>query len=160
VSGVEVRPLSRLPASTERASRSEAAASLRLVILFEWRGPFSNADVERLHAEAFGHEPNDVDWHGQLDRHSLGWVCARDDEGLVGFVNVAWDGAGHAFIVDTIVAARARRQGVGSRLVAIAVERARAAQCEWVHVDFEAYLTPFYIAACGFQPTSAGVIRL
>jgi ribosomal protein S18 acetylase RimI-like enzyme len=160
VSGVEVRPLSRLPASVERASQSEAAASLPLVIVFEWRGPFSNADVEALHAEAFGHDPTDVDWQAQLERHSLGWVCARDEAGLVGFVNVPWDGARHAFIVDTIVAARARRQGVGSRLVAIAIERARAASCEWLHVDFEVDLARFYVDACGLPPTPAGLIRL
>lgn len=38
-----------------------------------------------------------------MNRHSLGWVCARFDGALVGFVNVAWDGAAHAFILDTVV---------------------------------------------------------
>ena len=33
------------------------------------------------------------DWKGQAQRHSLGWVCARDGDQLVGFVNVPWDGA-------------------------------------------------------------------
>lgn len=36
----------------------------------------------------------------------------RDDQGLVGFVNVIWDGQAHAFIEDTLVARRARRQGI------------------------------------------------
>ena len=131
-----------------------------MTVVFEWRGAFGNAEVEALHAEAFGHEPGDIDWRSQLAVHSLGWVCARDGELLVGFVNVPWDGAGHAFLVDTIVAPRARHQGIGSRLVAIAVEESRAAGCEWLHVDFEADMAPFYLDACGFEGAPAGLIRL
>jgi ribosomal protein S18 acetylase RimI-like enzyme len=58
------------------------------------------------------------------------------------------------------VAVRARHEGIGTRLVAIAVERAREARCEWLHVDFEADLALFYLGACGFRPTPAGLIRL
>jgi ribosomal protein S18 acetylase RimI-like enzyme len=107
------------------------------VITYEWRGAFTNAEVNALHAEAFGHEPGDDDWEAQLLRHSLGWVCARDRAHLAGFVNVAWDGAGHAFVLDTAVARRSRRRGVGTGLVAEAVRGAQAAGCEWLHVDFE-----------------------
>ena len=46
----------------------------------------------------------DIDWRAQVERHSLGWVCATDGGGsLVGFVNVAWDGGVHAFVLDTLV---------------------------------------------------------
>jgi GNAT superfamily N-acetyltransferase len=100
------------------------------------------------------------DWRGQVERHSLGWVCARDGAELVGFVNVAWDGVVHAFVLDTMVAAGARRHGVGTRLVEVAVERSRAAGCEWLHVDFEDHLRGFYFDACGFTPTNAGLIQL
>jgi hypothetical protein len=48
----------------------------------------------------------DADWQGQVEGHSLGWVCARDGGELVGFVNVPWDGGVHAFIVDTVMAAK------------------------------------------------------
>jgi predicted N-acetyltransferase YhbS len=102
----------------------------------------------------------EYDWESQLESHSLGWVCARDGEDLIGFVNVAWDGAGHAFILDTLVAIPARRSGVGKQLVAIAVENARQAGCEWLHVDFEDELKTFYYEACGFEPTNAGLIAL
>jgi GNAT superfamily N-acetyltransferase len=102
----------------------------------------------------------DDDWRRRVERHSLGWVTARRGAALVGFVNVAWDGATHAFIVDTLVALDARRRGIGTRLVEVAVERARAAGCEWVHVDFDAHLAAFYIDGCGFRPTPAGVIEL
>jgi GNAT superfamily N-acetyltransferase len=105
--------------------------------------------------------PNlDIDWHIQVHRHSLGWVCAREDDQLVGFVNVAWDGGVHAFILDTMVAAQDRHHGIGTTLIATAVQHARAAGCEWLHVDFEDHLTAFYFQACGFTPTNAGLIAL
>jgi ribosomal protein S18 acetylase RimI-like enzyme len=127
---------------------------------YEWRGPFTNLELNELHAEGFGHRTLDDDWVAQVARHSLGWVCARDGDDLVGFVNVPWDGGVHAFVLDTLVAVRARRRGVGARLVALAVEHARAAGCEWLHVDFEDDLAPFYLEACGFTPTPAGLIQL
>jgi GNAT superfamily N-acetyltransferase len=77
-----------------------------------------------------------------------------------GFVNVAWDGGVHAFILDTLVAVRVRRRGIGTRLIATAAGHARAAGCEWLHVDSDDHLTAFYIQACGFTPTSAGLIAL
>jgi ribosomal protein S18 acetylase RimI-like enzyme len=130
------------------------------VITYRWRGPFDNVEVNALHAEGFGHEPLDDDWWAQVNRHSLGWACAREGSGLVGFVNVAWDGAVHAFILDALVSASLRRQAVGTSLVALAVREARAAGCEWLHVDFEDQLRPFYFGRCGFTPTNAGLIAL
>ena len=44
-------------------------------------------------------------------------------------------------------------------LVRQAAEAAKSAGCEWLHVDYEDDLTPFY-EACGFRPTAAGLIRL
>lgn len=131
-----------------------------VAVSYEWRGDFDDAAVNALHAEGFGHALLDDDWKSQVERHSLGWVCARDGGELVGFVNVAWDGGIHAFVLDTLVTNRVRRQGVGTRLVEVAVEEARAAGCEWLHVDFEDRLRPFYLDACGFVPTPAGLIAL
>ncbi|HVB44619.1 MAG TPA: GNAT family N-acetyltransferase, partial [Streptosporangiaceae bacterium] len=48
-----------------------------------------------------------------------GWVCAREDGQLAGFVNVAWDGGVHAFLLDTLVTARVSRSGVGTKLVVV-----------------------------------------
>lgn len=127
---------------------------------YEWRGAFANAELNALHAEAFEHRVLDDDWLGQVTGHSLGWVCARRDERLVGFVNVAWDGGVHAFLLDTIVAADTRREGIGKTLVDAAVAGAKQAGCEWLHVDFEDHLRAFYLDACGFEPTNAGLIRL
>jgi GNAT superfamily N-acetyltransferase len=129
-------------------------------VAYEWRGAFENAEVNALHAEGFGHRLIADDWTSQVERHSLGWVCARDGDDLVGFVNVAWDGAVHAFILDTLVTERVRRHGVGTGLIARAVDEARAAGCEWLHVDFEDDLGAFYFDACGFVPTKGGLIAL
>jgi len=127
----------------------------------EWRGRIENRALNALHAEAFGHGVVDDDWAAQLRAHSLGWVCAWDRPGaLVGFVNVPWDGGCHAFILDTIVGAAARRQGLGTAMVRLATEKAREAGCEWLHVDFDDHLRAFYWSACGFTTTSAGLINL
>jgi GNAT superfamily N-acetyltransferase len=92
-------------------------------------------------------------------RVSLAYVCAFDGETLVGFVNVAWDGDCHAFLLDPRVHPNYRHRGLGRELVARATSEARAVGCEWLHVDYDAELAPFY-AACGFTSTPAGLIRL
>ena len=127
---------------------------------YQWRGAIDNDALENLHAEGFGRAPGHYDWRSQLEGHSLGWVTARDGGRLIGFVNVAWDGATHAFILDTLVASDVRRGGVGTRLVELAVLESRAAGCEWLHVDFEDQVRDFYFTACGFEPTNAGLIAL
>jgi hypothetical protein len=45
-------------------------------------------------------------------------------------------------------------------LVRIATDHAKQAGCEWLHVEYEAHLEGFYLDACGFRPTRAGVIHL
>ena len=87
---------------------------------YQWRGPFADAEVNALHAEGFGHPVLATGWREQVERHSLGWVCAHDADRLVGFVNVAWDGGVHAFVVDTVVAAGARHRGIGVGLLDVA----------------------------------------
>jgi ribosomal protein S18 acetylase RimI-like enzyme len=128
-----------------------------------WRADFNNRELSELHAEAFETRVSDGtewNWEELVNQHSLGWVVARDGSKLVGFVNVLWDGLVHAWIQDTMVATAARHLGVGTELVAVAVTEARAAGCEWMHVDFEDDLRPFYFDACGFTPTNAGLISL
>jgi GNAT superfamily N-acetyltransferase len=131
-----------------------------VAITYEWRGDFDNAELNALHAEAFNHRPLEDDWMAQVETHSLGWVCAREGDALVGFVNVLWDGGVHAFLLDTMVAEKVGRQGVGTRLVEVAVAKARGTACEWLHVDFDDHLRAFYFDACGFTPVNAGLIRL
>ncbi len=137
------------------------ASSGRIAVSYEWRGAFTNAELELLHTDGFNHVPRRrIDWATQVTRHSLGWVCARDTSALAGFVNVAWDGYKHAFLLDTLVSRSCRHQGIGAEVVALATSEARAAGCEWLHVDFDTELAPFYFDACGFRPTSAGLVHL
>jgi GNAT superfamily N-acetyltransferase len=90
---------------------------------------------------------------------SLTYVCAYHGERLVGFAYVAWDGRQHAFLLDPTVHPEYRHRGIGTELIRLATAAARDAGCEWLHVDYEASLSPFY-EHCGFTPTSAGLIRL
>ncbi|MFJ8858168.1 GNAT family N-acetyltransferase [Streptomyces sp. NPDC102451] len=131
-----------------------------MTITYEWRGNFDNERVNALHAQSFEHPPEAIDWLARTHRHSLGWVCARQDGELVGFVNVAWDGGDHAFVLDTMVAEDFRGAGVGTELVHTAARGARTARCAWLHVDFEDHLQAFYFDACGFKPTDAGLLAL
>jgi GNAT superfamily N-acetyltransferase len=129
-------------------------------ITYEWRGGFRNDEVNRLHAEAFEtrlYDESEWNWQQLTDAHSLGWVVARRDGELVGFVNVLWDGLVHAWLQDTMVAAGARGEGIGRAVVEAAAEGARAAGCEILHVDFDEDLKPFYLDACGFRPSFAGL---
>jgi len=127
---------------------------------FQWRGEFANEELNALHAEAFAHPILSIDWIGQVQAHSLGWVTARESGELIGFVNVPWDGAMHAFIVDTIVSAESQRHGIGTRLVDIAAHEATAVGCAWLHVDFDEEHRAFYLGRCGFRPTAAGLRAL
>jgi GNAT superfamily N-acetyltransferase len=100
-------------------------------------------------------------WWDQVRPHSLDWVTARlPPGGLVGFVNVAWDGSDHAFLLDTKTHPDYQHSGIGTAVVKLAVRQVAQAGCEWLHVDFEDDLRTFYFAACGFQPTPAGLINL
>lgn len=118
---------------------------------------FSNEDLNALRTAAW-EQVGDQDWKPILAR-SLGWVCAFDDHGLAGFVNIAWDGGVHAFLLDTTVHPRLQRQGVGRALVNEAASLAHEAGLEWLHVDYEDELDSFYLS-CGFTHTLAGIINL
>ena len=109
---------------------------------------------------------NESSWPGHTRRdfqpvlsRSLAFVCAYYESRLIGFVNLAWDGGEHAFILDTLVHPEFRRRGIGGELVLRAVGEARRRGLEWVHVDFEPHLRSFY-ERCGFRSTAAGLIRL
>ena len=120
--------------------------------------PVTNHQLNELFAASWdAHQWTDFE---ALLRHSLGYVCARLGEELIGFVNLAWDGGRHAFILDTTVHPDLRGGcGIGPRLVRQAVEVAEDRSMKWVHVDFEEHLRGFYLS-CGFRPTEAGLLHL
>ena len=130
-------------------------------VVYEWRGALSDDEMVGL---ILGHGGQaERGWLDRIRPHSLGWVTARSRSGgVVGFVNVAWDGGDHAFLLDTKTHSHHQRQGIGTQLIRVAVGHATAAGCEWLHVDFDDVerLSAFYFDAGGFRPTTAGLIRL
>ena len=128
-------------------------------VVLSWRGSLSDDEMVDL-VESHGGKPS-PGWWDQIRPHSFGWVAARDRAGLlVGFVNVVSDGDCHAFLIDTKTRGSFQRRGIGTAVVELAAEQARAAGHEWLHVDFDDDLAPFYFDACGFEPTQAGLIKL
>jgi len=126
---------------------------------YAWRGALTDDEMVEL-VESHGGRAS-AGWWDRIRTHSLGWVSARARDGLLlGFVNVAWDGGDHAFLIDTKTRGSHQRRGIGTELVRLAVTGARGAGCEWLHVDFEPHLAAFYFEACGFRPTEAGLIHL
>ena len=124
------------------------------------RFPVDDQVLSVLHSLAFD-APGEVQpWSARLERHALTWVGAFDNDELIGFVQVCWDGGAHAFVLDTAVHPDHGRKGIGSQLVARAADEARAAGCEWLHVDYEPHLASFYLESCGFRPTDAGLLKL
>jgi ribosomal protein S18 acetylase RimI-like enzyme len=138
---------------------SATLADMTQPISYTWRMPITDQEMVDL-VVSHGGSPS-VGWWDRVSAHSLGWVGARDAaDVLVGFVNVAWDGADHAFLIDTKTRASHQRRGIGRELVRQAVVNVRAAGCEWLHVDFEPHLASFYLDACGFRRTDAGLVHL
>ena len=134
-----------------------------MAVTYQWRGAFTSVEVNALHAEAFEtrvYDESEWNWAELVHRHSLGWVVARDGADLAGFVNVLWDGLIHAWLQDVMVASKARGRGIGTELVRRARDGAKAAGCEFLHVDFEDQLSSFYYDACGFTPAKAGLLTL
>jgi ribosomal protein S18 acetylase RimI-like enzyme len=126
---------------------------------YAWRGDATDDELVALTLSYGGNA--EAGWWDRIRPFSLGWVTGRTGDGsLVGIVNVAWDGGDHAFLIDTKVQPDHQRRGIGTRLVALAARHAKEAGCEWLEVDFDDHLKPFYFDACGFTPMPAGLLHL
>jgi ribosomal protein S18 acetylase RimI-like enzyme len=130
-----------------------------VTLRYAWRGDVTDDELVALTESHGGNaQPG---WWDRIRPRSLGWVTARAGDGaVVGFVNVAWDGGDHAFLIDTKVRPDHQRHGIGTELVSLAARHTREAGCDWLHVDFDEQLAPFYLDACGFTPTPAGLLHL
>jgi len=125
------------------------------------RFPPEDKALSHLHRAAFGSDDEGVlPWADRLRNHSLTWVGAFDGDELIGFVNVLSDGGSHAFLVDTVVHPAHQRRGLGAAIVRTAAAEAAGAGCIWLHVDYEPAGADFYLQACGFRRTEAGLLRL
>lgn len=135
----------------------KARRSDELDVVYRVDPSVRSQELDELFAAAWpGHTPRD--WDLVLER-SLVYLCAYRERRLVGFVNVAWDGGIHGFILDTTVHPEMRRRGIGRTLVLRAAAEARDRRVEWLHVDFEPHLRSFY-HRCGFRATEAGLMHL
>lgn len=63
-------------------------------------------------------------------------------------------------LMDATTRPTGQRQGVGTAIAGRAIAEAKAAGCEWLFVDFEPASAAFYIDACGFRSTPAGLVHL
>jgi GNAT superfamily N-acetyltransferase len=61
--------------------------------------------------------------------------------------------------LDTTVHREYQRRGIGTELIRQATNVAAERGLEWLHVDWEARLRPFY-SGCGFRQTEAGLLKL
>lgn len=126
-------------------------------IIYQVNPSVTNEALNALFAAAWeAHRWSDFQ---RILQHSLAYVCAYVGKDLAGFVNIAWDGGIHAFILDTTVHRDWQRRGIGRELVRQAVRVAQGRGIEWLHVDFEPHLREFY-QECGFRHTEAGLLRL
>lgn len=125
---------------------------------FRRKPQLSNEELATLLDESWDRQRPPPDY-GRILARSLTWIGAYDEQQIIGYVNLAWDGGVHAFLLDTAVQPSYRHRGVGTRLV---TEALRAAAdhpgIEWVHVDSSPeLLAGFYIPA-GFRATAAGLV--
>jgi len=126
-------------------------------VVYRVSPPVAHVDLKALFTAAWPvHSPRD--FQPVLSR-SLTYVCAYAGLRLVGFVNVAWDGGIHGFVLDTTVHPDWRRRGIGRELVRKAATLALERGLEWLHVDYEPTLESFY-QSCGFKRTAAGILQL
>ncbi len=126
-------------------------------VVYARRPPLDQEALQNLFEEAWGHRK--CDFEPVLER-SFTWVAAfSTDRSLVGFVNVAWDGGVHFFMLDTTVHPDWQRRGVGRAIVLEAIEACRG-HGEWMHVDSDEALMRNFYGLCGFGPTPAGLVWL
>jgi len=126
-------------------------------IEYKIKPELSDRDLNHLFASAWeNHAEREF---GPVLERSLTYVGAFDDLHLIGFVNVAWDGGTHGFILDTTVHREYQRRGIGTKMTRQAAKIAADRGIEWLHVDYEPHLDTFY-HGCGYRKTEAGLLNL
>lgn len=126
-------------------------------ITYAERAELRPEDLQGLFASAWaGHGKPGYD---NVLARSFSWITAHDEARLVGFVNIAWDGSVHFFLLDTTVHPDYQRRGIGASLVRRAIDTCDA-HGEWLHVDSDKELLERLYFPAGFSPANAGTIRI
>ncbi len=126
------------------------------MIRFDTRLSLDFRKLDALFTAAWGSPKPGYD---RVLARSFTWVTASSGDELVGFVNVAWDGDAHFFLLDTTVHPGWQGKGIGRRLVEEVISACRG-RGEWLHVDAPEELMLGFYQRCGFQPTPAGLLNL
>ena len=121
------------------------------------RAPLDLGELQNLFARAWGGDGKPA--YDRVLDHSFTWVTAHEGEHLVGFVNVAWDGGAHFFMLDTTVDPDHQGRGIATTLVRRAVDACRGSG-EWMHVDSDQQLMERLYLPAGFHPTAAGLVNV
>lgn len=117
----------------------------------------SNDALNELFTSAWSeHSPTNFD---VFLKHSQFYICAFDNDKLVGFIKLIGDGGFHGFLLDTTVHTDYQKQGIGTELVKQCIKVAKRQNITWIHVDYEEHLESFY-NGCGFRETKAALINL
>lgn len=126
-------------------------------ITYGERAELEPAELQDLFARAWTGGPKRG--YDEVLARSFSWISAHDEDRLVGFVNIAWDGGVHFFMLDTTVHPGYQRRGIGATLVRRAIA-ACSGRGEWLHVDSDDELmTRLYLPA-GFTSANAGIVSV
>ena len=129
---------------------------MRTSAVYSHRQELDHEELQQLFQRAWGSRK--CDFRPVLAR-SFTWIAAHVDGALIGFVNVAWDGGVHFFLLDTTVDPDWQRRGIGARLVQEAIADCRGAG-EWLHVDSDDELMELFYRRCGFGSVPAGLLSV
>src|SRR5688572_11349 len=103
--------------------------------------------------EAVGWDRAEGDYPQAFNAYTTSAAVYGPDGVLVGWCAAISDGVRHGFLLDVIVDPRWQRRGIGTNLVAGAVESLRRQGITIVHVDFAPEHYSFY-ERCGFRASA------
>ena len=123
-----------------------------MLVMYSVSPPITNEALNRLFSESW--DDHQAGNFAPVLARSLAYVCAYHERRLVGFVNVAWDGGNHAFLLDTTVHPSVRRQRDRARTGASGSRSGTGARDRLAARRLRAALRR--LRSCGFRETEAG----
>jgi len=126
-------------------------------VIYTVRAELDLDELQCLFSQAWG--GRDKPHYDRVLDRAFGWVAARHGDRLVGFVNMAWDGGVHFFLLDTTVHPEYQRRGIGLELVRRSIEACQGAGA-WMHVDADEELMQRLYLPAGFERSAAGTVNV